>query len=99
VPKSRRSARKYPAKEENTTLILFPNPTSGYLIVRTEQNSAIALIQIVDTQGKVVISQVFDNTSKTQIVSVAQLSPASYTVNMLGEDGAVIDKGNVIVNR
>jgi len=79
--------------------MLFPNPTSDYVIVRTEQQAIIAFMQIVDAQGRIVLRQAFDSSTKTQIISLANLSPATYTVNLLDVKGALIDKGAIIVNR
>ena len=52
-----------------------------------------------DAQGRIVLSQAFDSSTKTQIISLANLSPATYTVNLLDVKGALIDKGAIIVNR
>ncbi|MBW7844703.1 MAG: T9SS type A sorting domain-containing protein [Bacteroidia bacterium] len=62
--------------KQNESISIFPNPTNSYFEVKTTGSKKL-YIQIYNTSGSQVLSDVYDNSSK---IDVSYLSAGIYTV-------------------
>ncbi len=83
-------------EHQNTPVIrVFPNPTSGSFNIQfSEYLSKAFVVQLTATDGKVVYENKFEISGKPYQI---QLNPGSlaagvYTLNIIAEDGVVVDK-------
>ncbi|MBL7900744.1 MAG: T9SS type A sorting domain-containing protein [Bacteroidia bacterium] len=75
----------------STGITLFPNPTSGVLIIKNTSNSAFQNIQILDISGKIVFSKQVDAISEHEL-DISILKPGLYLIEIQGSDNKIIRK-------
>ncbi|MBL7913728.1 MAG: T9SS type A sorting domain-containing protein [Bacteroidia bacterium] len=71
--------------ESASGIKLFPNPANNYFIL---ENGSFSRIDIIDTQGKVILTRMGANSQNPVIFDVNMLSPGSYFVKLY-HDGTV----------
>ncbi len=72
-------------EKNNTTYLIFPNPTSDKLFIQVNNNGAVeASIEIVDALGKTIFKQnnIFSATENTRTINVAMLNSGIYLVKI-----------------
>lgn len=74
----------------SNSIAIFPNPAKDVLNVNAS-NSAINAVQIVDLNGRQVISKSFNNVSDAQI-NVNELATGMYLINISSENGTTTQK-------
>ncbi len=75
---------------------LFPNPTSNKISI-TNTKVAIKKVNIIDINGKLIDSILFDNSSNDEI-DVSHLSSGEYIIQILDKNENIIDNQKIIRN-
>lgn len=73
-------------------LSIYPNPTSGNLYVSAEGDKAINAVSIYGIQGNQIKSLVLNQKKQMMVFEIDDLSCGMYIVNVLFDDGSVINK-------
>jgi hypothetical protein len=75
-------------------LIVYPNPASERIIVKTQQNASRFILY--DVLGKIALEKIIDIESNQ--IDVSNLSPGIYYYNLYNTDGETLT-GKVIIDR
>jgi hypothetical protein len=75
----------------NTTIAIYPNPATDLLNINMDGSNTINVIQIVDLNGRQILSRTFDNVSEAQI-DVNDFSAGMYLINITSGDKSVTKK-------
>lgn len=70
---------------------IYPNPTSNLLNINTNGAANIDAVQIVDLNGRQIMTKSFDNVSDAQI-NVGELSSGMYLINISSGDQTITKK-------
>lgn len=83
------SAQNFTA--ENNQIAVYPNPAKDVLNIKSSGATNINAINVVDLNGRQVISKSFNNVSDAQI-NVNELSAGMYLINISSENGTTTQK-------
>ena len=75
----------------NSSLSIFPNPTSGLLTISSTKLNTQVSIQVQDALGKVLLSEDYKEFNKTTI-NVDHLSPGIYFIKLVSGENVVTKK-------
>jgi len=75
----------------DASISVYPNPTSDLLNLKISGSETISAIQIVDLNGRQIISRTFNNVSDAQI-NVNDLSAGMYLINITAGEQTVTKK-------
>lgn len=73
--------------ENQLSITLYPNPTSGDLNIELSGAADITAINIFDLQGRLVVTEQAERNSSTQKISVANLNNGIYFIELVKTDG------------
>jgi hypothetical protein len=76
---------------KGATIAIYPNPATDLLNIKMDGSNAINVIQIVDLNGRQILSRTFDTVSEAQI-DVNDLSAGMYLINITSGDQSVTKK-------
>jgi hypothetical protein len=76
---------------KGATIAIYPNPVTDLLNIKSDGSNAINAIQIVDLNGRQILSKTFNNVSDAQI-DVNDLSSGMYLINITSGDKSVTKK-------
>lgn len=76
---------------KTSRLSIYPNPATDLLNIKTDGSNAINAIQIVDLNGRQIVTKTFDNVADAQI-DVNDLSAGMYLINITSGDQTVTKK-------
>lgn len=76
---------------KGATIAIYPNPATDLLSIKIDGSNAINAIQIVDLNGRQILSRTFDNVADAQI-NVNDLSAGMYLINITSGDQTVTKK-------
>ncbi|MEO8761385.1 MAG: T9SS type A sorting domain-containing protein, partial [Bacteroidia bacterium] len=77
---------------EDKTFSIYPNPTNGIFVLETN-TSAKQTLQIVDVNGRIVLTQTINGTST---INTGNLAEGVYNASLMGNEG-IINKKLIIV--
>ncbi len=69
--------------ENQLSITLYPNPTSGDLNIDLSESTDISLINIFDLQGRLVLAEQADRNNRSQKISVANLNNGIYFIELI----------------
>ncbi len=72
--------------ESSKLLLIFPNPASNYIQVVCDYKTQTATIEIVDAQGKVLITEKFDEQTNILRINTSILANGIYYVNLVNDN-------------
>lgn len=76
---------------QTNQLTVYPNPTTDFLNVKTNNSDTINRVQVVDLNGRQVMTKSFNNVSDAQI-NVNDLSAGMYLINITSGENRVTKK-------
>jgi hypothetical protein len=83
-------------KEAVKSIIVYPNPTSGSVIVAIESEIGISQIRVTDVSGKIVYSEVSD--SNEVMIDLSQLTNGIYFMEVVTHQNRSVWKKLIIVD-
>ena len=76
-----------PSELEQSTLKVFPNPAREIIHILFSTDQAIHAIEMRDINGRIVLSESFENPRKEAIKNINFLHPGIYTITATSVDG------------
>jgi hypothetical protein len=75
--------------EQNKNLIIFPNPTSGYLNIRnSDKDHPVVKLNLYDPTGRLVYTSLCNFDGKEPVyIDLRHISPGIYILSAFAEDG------------
>ncbi len=71
---------------------IYPNPAKESIIIKASENSNINLVEIINTEGKVMFTEQLSSQMAEHKVQVSELPKGLYLVKLYFEDGVEVQK-------
>lgn len=89
--------RQVRISDDDSSIIIFPNPTADYLTIKGELTSNITLF-LFDASGKEIFSKRFSNEFIQDDIDVSNLSSGSYYLKITNTNNQILYSENLIIN-